>query len=411
MNKKLPVFADQALSSATNFGASALVAGLLTAPDFGAYALAFTFYLIALGLSRSWTSDPLLVLWSASSDRALSERAVARAALVAAALGAAFALVAMVIGLVVRGSSGEAMLVLAVLLPFALVQDVWRFGLVMLERPWGACVSDLIWLVVAIGSIMSLRLADNRSLPLAMAAWMVGAVPGALIGFRQVSSTWHRPRVIRWLSEVGGLSRSISAEFMVLTVSGYLMVVVLAGLGSLDDAAAVRAAQIIMGPVTVVFAGAAMYVIPEMARASLGGGRRTYRIGQIQSVLLAALAAGWLLAALLIPDFIGERVFGASWAGASDVLFVVGLAYVGNAATTGAVSGLRAMGWARLSLRLRLVAAALIIAGTAAGSFHSIPEGALAGFAAGSCLAVATWWAGFRSRYRERLIAAIEGAL
>jgi len=411
MNKKLPVFVDQALSSATNFGASALVAGLLTAPDFGAYALAFTFYLVALGLSRSWTSDPLLVLWSASSDQALSERAVAHAAHVAAALGSAFALVALVIGLVVRGSSGEAMLVLAVLLPFALVQDVWRFGLVMLERPWRACVSDSIWLVVAIASIMSLRLADNRSLPLAMAAWMVGAVPGALIGFRQVSSTWHRPNVIRWLSQVRALSRSISAEFVVLTVSGYLMVVVLAGLGSLDDAAAVRAAQIIMGPVTVVFAGAAMYVIPEMARASLGGGWRTYRIGQIQSGVLAAVATGWLLAALLIPDFIGERVFGASWAGASDVLLVVGLAYVGNAATTGAVSGLRAMGWARLSLRLRLVAAALIIGGTAAGSFHSMPTGALAGFAAGSCLAVATWWAGFRWRYRERLTTPSDGAV
>ncbi len=93
---------------------------------------------------------------------------------------------------------------------------------------------------------------------------MAGSVPGSLFGFRQVSSVWHRPSLIRWTRQVGELSRSITGEFLVLAVSGYLMVVVIAGLGSLEDAAAVRAAQVVMGPVTMFFAAASMHFIPEI---------------------------------------------------------------------------------------------------------------------------------------------------
>ncbi len=112
---------------------------------------------------------------------------------------------------------------------------------------------------------------------------------------------------------------------------------------------------------------------------------------------------------MLIPDRVGSRVFGASWAGANDVLLIVGLAYVANAMTTGAVSGLRAMGWTGLSLRLRVIAAGFIVVFTLLGTSRSAPEGALAGFAAGSYAAAVTWWVGFRWRYRHHASVAVFG--
>src|SRR3954467_2589038 len=59
---------DQGLSSATNFGGSVLAARVLSTEDFGAFAVVFSLYLVALGLSRSWTSEPLIVRFAAETD-------------------------------------------------------------------------------------------------------------------------------------------------------------------------------------------------------------------------------------------------------------------------------------------------------------------------------------------------------
>jgi hypothetical protein len=392
LSQRSATFVDQALSSATNFGASALVAGLLTAPDFGAYAIVFTVYLFALGISRAWTSDPLLVMWSATDDETAAEGAVIRAGCVAALIGCGGGLLAVLVGSVVPGRTGPGLMVLGPFLPFALAQDVWRYGLVMLKRPWRACAYDGLWLVIAITLIMVLRLSNQRDLSLAVVAWALGVVPGAILGFSQVSRTRHALVVIQWIASVRHLALRMSAEFLVLTVSGYLMIVVLSSLGSLDDAAAVRSAQILMGPVTVMFIGGTMYFVPEIARAGMTRGRR---IARVQSVALTAVATMWLVGAMLIPDSVGTRVFGASWRGARDLLPLVGLSFIGNALTTGATSGLRAFGRASLSLWLRVTAAVFILLSTCIGATESIPRGALKGFAVGSCLAAATWWIGF----------------
>ena len=54
-------FGDQALSSLTNFALAVVVARAVTAEEFGAFGLAFSAYLLVLGLVRAVTAEPLLV--------------------------------------------------------------------------------------------------------------------------------------------------------------------------------------------------------------------------------------------------------------------------------------------------------------------------------------------------------------
>ena len=61
-------FADQVLSSATNFALSVAVARQVDPRGFGAFGVAMTAYILATGLSRAVVSEPLLVVFSATGD-------------------------------------------------------------------------------------------------------------------------------------------------------------------------------------------------------------------------------------------------------------------------------------------------------------------------------------------------------
>jgi hypothetical protein len=400
MSSRAATFVDQGLSSATNFGCAGLAAGLLTRADFGAYALGFGFYLVVLGFARAFTSDALVVLYS-SATPATGRGAVIRASTVSVGTGIAAAACATVTGLVLANETGHALVALAPCLPFLLLQDVWRYGYVMLGEPQKACLSDGCWLVIATAGLMLLRLTDTRSVPLAMLAWGCGAVPGALVGGVALLRKAAASDVLHWLREAGALSARYAADFLVVAVSGYLMVLCLVGISSLDDAAGIRGAQVLMGPPTVAFLGASMYFMPEMSRLRERGVEVVRKLAIVQSTALALFTAVWLVSVLSLPDSVGERVFGASWAGSQARLPLIGIAFVCNAAATGPVCGIRAMQWAKRGLHLRLAAAGAILTATAAGAFWSVPSGALVGFAFGSGVAAVTWWAGLRASTRN----------
>lgn len=60
--------ADQILSSATNFALGVFAAHVLDVPQFGAFALAFASYNLAIGASRAINSEPLTVRFSSVVD-------------------------------------------------------------------------------------------------------------------------------------------------------------------------------------------------------------------------------------------------------------------------------------------------------------------------------------------------------
>src|SRR5690349_24979038 len=70
-------FADQAMSSISNFAVNIYIARTLGAVQYGAFALAYVTYGCALNASRGLGTDPLLV-WCSGTDLPAWKRAVAR---------------------------------------------------------------------------------------------------------------------------------------------------------------------------------------------------------------------------------------------------------------------------------------------------------------------------------------------
>ena len=383
--------ADQAASSATNFGGSALAAGLLSSTDFGAYAVAVAAYLIVLGFVRTWTSDVLMVEAPGMEPNRiahLASGAVTVSALMGVAGGAAIASAA----LVNDGRSSSALVALAVCLPVLTVQDTCRFCAIVQGRPSGALRSDLCWFVVAIAGLMVLRRTDTALVALAVLAWAAAALPAAFLGVRVTASRLELSTVMPWLRSARRLSLRLSSEFAVVSLGGFTTLVLLTGLSNnLADAGALRSAQVVLGPLTVLFAASTMYLQPIMVRRHIAH-QKISSIAQRQSGINTAAAVVWLSIALLIPSAIGVRVFGASWAGASAVQFLVGVPFIGLALSSGPITALRSRRQLNSGLALQVTVTAIVLVCTAIGLVSDSTHGELKGFAIGNLVGGCAAW-------------------
>jgi hypothetical protein len=112
----------------------------------------------------------------------------------------------------------------------------------------------------------------------------------------------------------------------------------------------------------------------------------------------ALVGAICVAVALQIPDQLGRRLLGDTWAQAEAVLLPVGITICGNMATLGALLGLRALQNARVSLIARALSALLLVACVAAGLAAGAPATVLAWLiTAAVWCGVIVWWSAFLS--------------
>ncbi len=358
--------ADQVVSSATNFALSVSVARTSSTEAFGAFALVFWVYLLFLNASRAIGSQPLIVTAS-TVDHARWKRAVEASTGSAAALGLAGALGIGVVALLV-GEIGRSALVLAIALPGLLIQDAYRFGLVAIGRPRAAFVSDTIWALVMIGLFAWLVTSGtSMSAAISVAVWGIGAAVGALAAGLAARAIPRPTRLRAWVGDhrtlIPGFLIGSLADTFIQTATQFT----LAALAGLTVVAAIRAGQLVLSPVIVLYQGILFVAGPESRRllenaparlprrlAALGGG-------------LAGLAVMAGIVALLLPTWLGQAIVGASWSIALPILPPLIVATAFQVSSGGASTGLLVMGAAmtaaRLSIWTSLVAGALVIVG------------------------------------------------
>jgi len=136
--------ADQAVSSVTNFLLVIMVAHLTTPSQFGGFALAYSAYVLAIGLEQALAGEVLLVVHG--TDLTLPERLRRRtSAGLTLLLGAVIGVVMIGVGLAVSSPLRGALLVIGVALPGLLLQDLCRFVAFAEGRPSLAFWNDLLW--------------------------------------------------------------------------------------------------------------------------------------------------------------------------------------------------------------------------------------------------------------------------
>jgi O-antigen/teichoic acid export membrane protein len=392
--------ADQALSSVTNFALGVALARALLPADFGAFSIAFGVYTIALGITRALSTEPLSVRFSAAPtvDRVEAVRVATGTALSVASLLAIFTLVC---GWAAEGALASALTALGWTMPGLLLQDAWRFAFFAMGRGRAALLNDLVWCAVLLLLLALLLFAGEPTVFSLVLIWGASGTLAAIVGLLQARIVPRIGHLPSWLRSHRDLIPRFTAEFGLTTLVAQCVVLGVGALAGLAQAGAIRAAEILLGPVTVVYLGISLAGLPEgvralrVSRATLARACAWWSTG----LALVALTVGTLAAN--VPDRFGKVVLGATWPLAQEVVFPLSVGMVGAGIIMGAGIGLRSLAAARLSLRARLLVAPLVLGAALGGAAAAGARGAAWGLAFGYMTGSFVWWHAFRLGLRH----------
>jgi O-antigen/teichoic acid export membrane protein len=157
-------------------------------------------------------------------------------------------------------------------------------------------------------------------------------------------------------------------------VAGYLMPETLLTTGGLQSSilivgkivglagvGAIRAAQVLLGPLLIMSTATMTFCIPEISRRKDLAPKLLWRIGAGLSVVQVLLTLAYVGVLLLLPDEVGRFLFRDSWNGASEVLLPMAAFFAAASACLGPAVVIIARGYARRTLLLTLMEAPLFL--------------------------------------------------
>ena len=391
-------FADQMLSSATNFLLGVLVARSVDAAAFGAFGLAYAIYTLALGAARALAVDPLAVRFSAVSvDQWRS--GVAHAAGTSLLFGTVVGVGSLGAATLAGSPLSATLAVLGIALPGLLLQDAWRVSFFVVNRGARAFWNDFVWAAVLIPGAALVLWGGGASMAALVGVWAIAGWTAALVGLAQSRVVPRPDRTFSWLREQRHLAVRFLAEFVVSSGTAQLAIFLIAGLTTLADVGHLKAGQMMLGPLNILFMGAGLVAVAETSRFLAQSPKKMEAAVYIVSAVLALGTIAWTIAALLLPSSVGEALMGSNWVGARTVFVPLALGATGVALSNGAVTGLRALAAARSSLRARIFDAVTSLVLSVIGAVAGGAVGAAWGYAVSGCLRVPNWWWHF---YRAR---------
>jgi len=304
------VLADQALSSATNFLLSAIVARSVGTAEFGAFGLVFAVYLLCLGFTRCLVCDAFVVRQS-SGDDVRWRAAAADAAGAAVAIGIAGAVAAAAVAALVPTRGSRILVALAAMLPGLLLQDFWRYSFFAAARPLAAAWNDLLWAAMQATGVAALAGAGVASAWPFVLAWGLAANVAAAFGMWQSGVRPAPSRAYAWFADNRDLVGGYVGDFVLTVAIGQAAIFWASTLDGLHGAAAWRGATVIMGPVNVALAACSAFVVAEMRRRAAG--RRLRRAAAAAGLVLSAGTILWTVVVASVPDAVGATILGDSW--------------------------------------------------------------------------------------------------
>jgi len=376
---------DQGFVSLANFGLGIVVARLVSPTEFGAFGLAFAFYLVMLSIARGFATQPLAIRFG-GRDPAEFRRGAAQATGVALTIGLAGSAVCLAVAILVSGVQGGVLIALAASLPGLLVQDAWRFTLFTSRRGSVAVVNDLL-AVVVMAVLIGLVVAFGTASVFAMVlCWGFGAATAAIVGVIQTRVRPMPTLSLSWFREHWDITPRFLGSEVLLAVGAQAFLFAIGALIGLAAVGSVRGAQLLLGPVYIMSVSAHMTMVPELSRM-VSTPARFQRITHVSSGALLLVGIGWGLVVLLLPDAVGQEILGESWPGARSVLLPIALSIIIPLASVGPRIGLRALEEASRALRAGIAQFVLTLSGGIGGALIYGTVGAAWGLVLGTSLA------------------------
>jgi O-antigen/teichoic acid export membrane protein len=203
------------------------------------------------------------------------------------------------------------------------------------------------------------------------------------------------PRVragIGWVVAQRDLLRYYLASFIAIMGAYQLTLLLIAGLGTPADVGALRAAQVVLGPLNLLGYALSAFAVAEISRRRLGGRRGIQAAAALSALLLLATLA-WGVVLLLLPDSAGAALLGDTWTTAEAVLPASLLGLVAIALGFGASLLMIALGFAKETFRINIMLApGFLVLGLVGLEVAGAPGAALGLSLAQVFVAPAIWW-------------------
>lgn len=381
---------DQGLSTATNLSITLVGAQVLGVHDFGTFGVAYLVAVAVAGSVRAGLGSTALIF---QDDAARDDAARPLGAAVATGL-AMLALVG-VTGWLVGGELRAPLLALAITLPGMLVQDTGRLVEFAALQPAKALVLDVIWAVALIAGLVGVAAFARLTPALLILVW---GGSGTLSGLWTLWAHGRRiPRPsLAWFHH----SWEFAWRYLIVFAStlGVFQVttLIVGGISGVAAVGAVRATQVLFGPIQNLAAGLMVAFVPETSADTPLRAQRGRVI--FVSALLTLVAGLITLVAVLMPDSLGELVLGDSWAEARPLLVPAGLSAMLFGVTSGAVVGMRAARAAHESLVIGLQISGFQFVIPVVGALVGDERGYLWSLVITWILGTVLWWRGYLVR-------------
>ena len=352
---------DQGVASASNFAVAVAVARISGVSGLGAFSLAYAAWLFVAAMHRSLVTDPMAITGDARHPtlaKANVRSGFASEVSLGLATGGIFALVGLALVAIGASSFGISMLALAPWVTFLLLQDYWRWIGFMQAKPGKALANDAVFDLVQAVGFAFLLVGHIHSTPLAIAAWGLGAVAGAVFGLWQFRIwpalapgwAWLKAKwpVSRWLAANSTASWGLTQLYAVLTA----VILGPAGLGGL------KAAQgLVSGPSYVLVQAGGSVGLPEASRAyDKHGWAGLHRVSRLVTAAGAASVGLVLIVVIFFGQPLLELFYGHQFGRYASVAVVMAVAYVISTFSLGAVLKLKMTKQTRLLFTVSLLA-------------------------------------------------------
>ena len=387
--RRAVTFADQGVSSVSNFVAVAIAANVATANQFGPFSLAYAGLLLFLGAQRALVGETLLVRYSRTGQLT---RDIAAASLGATALVAVPTVLLLLAGAAAAGEENAALwLVMAGVAPVVLLQDNLRYLFICEGVPGRALAIDGVWAVISIAAML-LAAQAGAGLAAVLLWWGAGAAVALVMGLLLGRCVPAVPAGVRWLWLNRRFAFRYAGEFAALNASSFAVLYLLVFPLGAAGVGALRAAQLLFSPLNTVFGALKTAVIPELVRTR---GTPAFRARLLEALaVVLVLGVGWGAAVLLLPAGAGEFVLGETWQNAEDLRWPYAVQYLAMVPYTILLAYFRATEANQLSTLMRGVLAALTLILPLALALSGSTQASAWGFAvavaiAGVCGAVA----------------------
>jgi O-antigen/teichoic acid export membrane protein len=381
---------DQVVSSGSNFLVTIIAARSLSASNFGAFALAMAVSIMTVFLTRGLASDPLSTAHASDGPEDM-QWAVRSGAGTAVAASVAVAAATVVVGLLIGGTLGTVLMVLAVTLPGLSLQDYLRFVLIVRGQAKQTFLNDLFWTVLQIAFLLA-AIGLGGGVVSLLLAWAVAGNLAAALGLWQARTWVGGPRSVGpWLRRHRDLWPFYVLDNMVYQATNLLLIVVISLATTLAQVGGFRAAMTLYAPLAIIGRGIVGVAVPELARRQ-GDPMAVRRASLTIAWMLTPLAVVWTVFLLLLPDSTGRALLGDSWSLAEPLLLLGGASTAVSLFTVGTVVGIRALGAGRDGLTARFVVSALVLAVSSVGAVADGAHGVLVALAWSAPFQIATWW-------------------